>query len=117
MADKTTYARASEHVKGIGESLEKIAEKDVLLHSFTVSERSMRGEPRTFVAMQISTIDDPANQQMFHAWSDSLAEKLSDLPGARSDDNGERTTILTEPLLIAFERVATSGGFRVWSFK
>lgn len=116
-ADKQTYERASEYVKGIGESLEKIANTDMLLHSFSISQRSMRGEAKTFVSLELSTVDDPANVQTFHAWSDSLADKLRDLPNERSDEDGVALFTLASPLLITFERVNTSGGFRVWSFR
>lgn len=112
-----TYERASAHVKGIGESLEKIADRDMLLHSFEVSKRAMRGEDKTFVALHLSTVDDPENVQLFHAWSDSLADKLIDLPSERADEDETRVYTLSAPMLIAFKRVATSGGFRVWTFE
>ena len=116
-AKDQTYERASEYVKGIGESLEKIANADMLLHEFYVSQRSMRGEPKTFVGLHLSTVSDPENVQLFHAWSDSLADKLRDLPAERSDEDDVSTFKLASPLLITFERVATSGGFRVWTFR
>lgn len=117
MADKPSYGRASDHVKGIGEGLEKVANTDMLLHSFEISKRSMRGEDKTFVGMQLSTVSDPDNKVLFHAWSDSLADKLRDLPAERSDEDEVSTFILAEPLLIKFGKVATSGGFKVWSFE
>ncbi len=105
MAEKRTYERVAKYVTGIGESLEKITGTDVLLHSFEVSKRSMRGDAKTFVSMQISTVDDPDNLIQFHAWSDSLSEKLGDLPDG------------VLPALVKFVRVATAGGYRVWSIE
>ena len=117
MAEKPTYERASSHVKGIGESLEKIADRDMLLHGFEISKRAMRGEPKTFVALSLSTVDDPENVQLFHAWSDSLADKLTDLPAERTDEDETRVYTLAAPLLVAFKRVSTSAGFRVSTFE
>jgi hypothetical protein len=117
VADKPTYERASQYVKGIGESLEKIDGRDMLLHSYSVSQRPMRGEAKTFVALNLSTVDDPENIQLFHAWSDSLADKLNDLPSERTDEDETRNYALPKPLLVQFKRVSTSGGFRVWTFE
>lgn len=117
MADKPTYERASAYVKGIGESLEKIDGTDMLVHSFSISKRSMRGEPKTFVALNLSTVSDPANIQLFHAWSDSLADKLVDLPATRDDEDNVSVYTLTNPLVLTFKRVPTAGGFRVWTFE
>ena len=118
MAKETpTYERASTYVKGIGESLEKVADRDVLVHGFSVSHRPMRGEPKTFVSLNLSTVNDPTNIQLFHAWSDSLADKLADLPAERTDEDDVRVYVLASPLLLTFERVATAAGFRVWTFK
>lgn len=117
MAEKQTYGRASDHVKGIGESLDKIADKDMLLHSFQISRRAMRGEDKTFVGMMLSTVDDPDNAVLFHAWSDSLADKLADLPATRVDEDETRSYTLEAPLLIKFGKVSTSAGFKVWSFE
>lgn len=109
MADKATpnpYAnakRGADFDTGIGDSLDKIAGQEVALLSYSISERSMRGEPRTFVEMQLDVNLD-GEARTYHAWSDSLAEKLSRIP----------TTEL--PVILTFDRVATSGGFRVWTF-
>ena len=109
MADKSApsqYRRAADLVQGIGANLESIQNTDVLLKAFSIQERPMRGETRTFVKLSIAKdINKPEVATDFHAWSDSLAEKLGELP----DDS--------LPLLIKFVRVATSGGFRVWTFE
>ena len=105
MASTTpTYARATDHVKGIGESLETIQNRDVLLRTFSISERSMRGDKKTFVSMQISELDNLDVVKDCHAWSESLADKLAEIPDSAL------------PVVINFTRVATSGGFRVWTF-
>jgi hypothetical protein len=110
MAKPTTYRRVAEFVQGIGDTLDKIADQDVLLLSYQVTTRNLRGEPRSFVTMRIVTKPDdwdgdPTAATLFHAWSESLAEKLQDLP-----ENAL-------PGIIRFTRVATSGGFRVWTFE
>lgn len=105
MATTKEYKRASDFVTGIGANLESIQDKDVLITHFSISERPMRGDTRTFVSMEISTKMDPTDTTLFHAWSDSLAAKLAELP----DDS--------LPLIIKFVRVATAAGFRVWTFE
>lgn len=105
MAKTDTYKRATEYAKGIGESLDKIADKDVLLLTYERKERSMRGEPKTFVAMTIATVDDPTNGVSFHAWSESLADKLDEIPPDAF------------PVLVKFTKVSTAGGFKVWSIE
>lgn len=100
------YKRASDIVQGIGDNLEKIADTDVLLCSYAIQERTMRNENRTFVKMSIAI--DPSKPDVrkdFHAWSDSLAEKLSEIPNSDL------------PVLIKFIRVPTTAGFRVWTFE
>lgn len=102
---KSQYRRATEYVEGIGSNLESIANVDVILRKVSINERDMRGEKRTFVLMQISPMDNEEEVNLFHAWSDSLAEKLSEIP----ED--------AFPVVVKFTRVATSGGFRVWTFE
>ena len=100
------YARASEHVKGIGKSLETIAGKDVLLVRYEYTQRAMRGEMTGFVSLSISTdLTDPSKAEDYHAWSDSLGEKISDIP------------VNALPLVARFDRVPTSSGFRVWTIE
>jgi hypothetical protein len=107
---RPSYKRASEFQVGIGDTLDKIADRDVLLVGYEVSQRSMRGEPRTFCLLQIVPDYDnwdgnPNGVRLHHAWSDSLGEKLADIP------------VNQLPVVIRFTRVATSGGFRVWTFE
>lgn len=100
----TKYGRASDHIKGIGKSMDAIAGQDVLLVSYEYGQRTMRGEPAGFCALRISLdLDDPSKAEDYHAWSDSLGEKLTDLP------------LNSLPLVARFERVPTSSGFRVWT--
>lgn len=98
------YERASKFAKGIGESLDTIQNRDVLLRSYEVSERPMRGDTNTFVALKISELDQTDTIGDYHAWSESLATKLSEIPQSAL------------PVVIKFERVNTSAGFRVWTF-
>jgi O-succinylbenzoate synthase len=100
-----TYKRAAEFVEGIGDNLDTLQGRDVLLVSFEVGERAMRGEKKPFVAMSIAELDDAENPTLYHAWSESLAIKLHDIP---QDEL---------PLLVNFKRVSTTGGFRVWTFE
>jgi hypothetical protein len=109
VADKPTnpYAnakRASDYDTGIGDPLDKITGQEVALLRYSISERAMRGETKTFVEMFIDVNLD-GTEKMYHAWSESLAEKLARIP---TDDL---------PVLITFDRVATSGGFKVWTFE
>lgn len=97
------YARATDHVKGIGKSLEGISGTDVLLMDYEYTTRQMRGEDHGFVALSISTnLDDPTPED-YHAWSDALGQKVSEIPKGAL------------PVLIKFERVSTTSGFRVWT--
>lgn len=104
-AETPQYSRASEFSRGIGANLDLVAGHDMLIHDYTVSERQMRGDVKGFVEIWLSTLDDPENKQFFHAWSDSLAEKLSELPKD------------SLPLVIKFMRVPTASGFKVWTFE
>lgn len=113
MADKNTdeptvptYNRASQYVKGIGEGLDTYQGRDLLLRSYEISERAMKGKDSTFVAMQISEFNGGiADTEVIevHAWSQSLGEKLSEIP------------VSALPVIVSFVRVPTSAGFRVWS--
>lgn len=103
---KTAYRRASEFVEGIGESLETIQGRDVILRSYEVdNERPMRGENATLVTMKISEPESEDEIKLFHAWSKSLAQRLEEIPASAF------------PVLVAFKRVNTSSGFRVWTFE
>src|ERR1044071_1739343 len=106
-ATKTSqYRRASEYIKGLGENLDKIAGVDMLLHDFTIEEgRAIGDKENTLVTMELSTVDDPANKQKFHAWSQSVADRLTELTNAEAE----------LPLVIQFNRVPTTKGFKVWS--
>lgn len=129
------YRRASEFAPGIGSNLDGLINKDVLLVDFSIGERNInrrrddedesadesengysrgRGsEKATIVYLTIAEDPnsyDPENREgttkMYHAWSDSLAEKLGEIPDK---------SIL--PLLIKFMRAGTAGGYRVWTFE
>lgn len=98
------YGRASDHIKGIGKSLDGIMGQDVLLVSYEYGQRSMRGEQTGFVTLRISTdLEDANKAEDYHAWSDSLGEKLSEIP------------VNAMPLVAKFERIPTASGFRVWT--
>ncbi len=98
------YQRASTFAKGIGDNLDAIQNRDVVLRDYSVSERPMRGETATFVSLEISEVDGD-EVKTYHAWSDSLAQKVNEIP---------KNAL---PLLIKFQRVNTSAGFRVWTFE
>lgn len=108
--DRPKYGRASDYNVGIGETLDRIADTEVLLINAEISERAMRGEKKGFVSLNIVPDPDgwngePEGVRLFHAWSDSLAEKLSDIPAN------------AYPVLITFTKVQTAAGFRVWTFE
>lgn len=117
---KQTYERAADKIEGIGSNLDKIAGRDMLLHSFILDERPMRGDDKAFVTMSISDVDSPDEVIKYHAWSDSLAEKLAQL--SPNYVPGEPLTLpfsytLSEPLLVSFVRSPTASGFRVWTIE
>ena len=94
------YRRATEYTKGLGNNLDKIEGKDVLVWEWEVERGRKYGEgTNDLVTMQISTVDDEANKQLFHAWSTSLCDRFDELTNA---DNAET------PLIIMFERFSTS---------
>lgn len=102
------YKRVGDYDKTFGEKLDEIEGKDVILHSYSVGQREMTrdGETgmRTFVIMEISDeADSPV--RTYHAWSDSVAEKL--------------TIIEKEhfPLVATFSKVTTGSGRTVWDVK
>ncbi len=100
------YRRASDTIKGLGENLDKIAGTDMLLHEFIVEEnRAIGDKENTLVTMELSTVDDPENKIKFHAWSQSVADRLHELEVAEVE----------LPVIIQFNRVTTSRGFKVWA--
>jgi hypothetical protein len=98
------YQRASDFAQGIGETLDLIQGRDVLLRSYTVSKRPMRGDVKDFVALQVSEMDGDEVKD-YHAWSESLAEKIKDIP------------VNQLPVVIKFVRITTNSGFRIWAFE
>lgn len=105
MTETTTpFRRASEYAKGIGEGLESIQNRDVLVREYDVSERPMRGDMATFVSLKISELDQLDTVTEYHAWSESLANKLNEVPESAF------------PVVANFKRVSTGAGFRVWTF-
>ena len=98
-----SYARAADKIEGIGKGLDPIVGRDMLLHDFSITERSMRGDTKTFVALTLSEVGTPDVVENYHAWSESLAEKLAQLDKAEL------------PMIVSFVKVTTGGGFRVWS--
>ena len=97
------YRRASEF-DTFGKNLDTVLGRDVLLRKFSVSERSItdretkeRGE-KVFVNLTVSELDDLDVTTVYHAWSEPLANKLSQIP----DD--------ALPLLIMFVKVPGAQG-------
>lgn len=105
---ESKYRRATEFTKGLGENLDKIEGVDVLLWDFTIQEgRQIKGNDTSLVTMTITTLNDEANKQLFHAWSEPLATRLNELSNSEAE----------MPVLIQFVRAATLGGFKVWTIK
>lgn len=126
---KTTtsqYARAGQYAPGIGDNLDKLANRDVLLVHYSLDERplSQRKDSETnddpapaptgrkttdlatIVFLTIAEdVSKPEETTLFHAWSDSLAQKIAQIPTDKL------------PLLIMFSKVRTGGGFNVWTFE
>ena len=104
--DAATYSRASEFSRGIGDGIKaKVLGKDMLIHDYEVEQRDYDGEPSTCVIVELSTVSDPANTQIFHAWSESLGVKIADLPKEKL------------PLLIKFFEADTKRGMKVLTFE
>lgn len=103
VSGKKSYERAADKIEGIGKNLDTIQGRDLLLVNFGLSERAMRGEDKAFVSLTLAEIETPDEVEAYHAWSESLAEKLSQL------DKGEL------PMIVKFVKVQTAGGFKVWS--
>lgn len=103
------FQRASDYATGIGETLDTYQGRDLLLRSFEISKRAMKGSETDFVSMEISEFDPtegPSEDVIeVHAWSKSLAEKLGEVPVERL------------PLLVQFYKTTTSSGFKVWTFR
>ncbi len=85
----TTPKRASDYAPGIGKNLTDILDKDVIVAKVSVSERNFDGEQRPMVMI---TLQDGS---LYHAWSESLADKISEIPDE------------AYPLTFKFIRVAT----------
>lgn len=103
MATAKNYKRATDFVKGIGKSLP--ANVDMLLIRFTVDARTFSGSERAIVYMTLAPVDEPENVDEYHAWSDSLAQKLAEIP----DD--------VLPLVVRFVKTRTRAGFEVWNIE
>ncbi len=68
------YRRAAEFAPGIGKSIQEILDQDVVVTHVWVGERNFGGESRPIV---IVTLEDGS---IYHAWSDSLAAKIAEIP-------------------------------------
>lgn len=99
------YERATAYVEGIGDKLDLLQGRDVIVHRVSIAERSMRGEMKAFVELQIAEVNEPDTISTYHAWSESLAQKFSEIPVDKF------------PVIAKFGKVATAGGFQVWSFE
>jgi hypothetical protein len=84
-----TPKRAATFAPGIGLSMTDILDKDVVVTHASISERTYDGDLRTIV---IVTLD---NGEVYHAWSQSLADKISQIPNE------------AWPLTFKFVRLAT----------
>lgn len=94
-----TPKRASAFAPGIGQSLDRILNSDVVVQKVWIGERSMDGEMRAIVLLTLEDGD------LYHAWSDSLAEKISGIP----ED--------AYPLTFKFVKTTTRRGFNVYTFE
>ena len=85
----TYFKRASTFAPGIGKNITELLDKDVVVTHASVSERNFDGELRPIVIVTLE------NGEIYHAWSASLADKISEIP----DD--------AWPLTFKFVRLAT----------
>ena len=103
------YQRASSLINTeLGEKLDNIAGKDMLLHDYEYEDRGESAPQgyRYLVTMDLSTMDDPEVVVKFHAWSKSLGDRLDRIP--------EDTKY---PLLVNFVKAKTRSGFNVWTIE
>lgn len=108
MATQQTYARASDYIHGLGDSLDTVADKDMLLHEYEIErERAFGDGTSTLVTIKLSTIDDPATVVTFHAWSDAIADRLDEMTG----------NDVKLPVIVMFTKVKTRRGFNVWTIR
>lgn len=100
MATDKQYKRASTFAPGIGKNITELLDEDVVVVKAWVGERPFDGEPSPIV---IVTLEDGS---IYHAWSESLAEKISQVPEAEF------------PLMFRFVRIPTRvAGQSVISFE
>ena len=69
-----TVKRAATFAPGIGKNLTELLDKDVVVTHASVSERNFDGELRPIVIVTLE------NGEIYHAWSASLADKISEIP-------------------------------------
>ena len=128
MADKSApsqYRRAGAFAPGIGANLSTIFNKDVLLTHYSIDERPLNRRndddeapdndtPKSRRTTDLATIvfltiaedvNKPTETKLYHAWSDSLAQKIAQIPTEEL------------PLLIKFANVRTGAGYNVITFE
>jgi hypothetical protein len=91
--------RAAEYAPGIGPNLDEILEKDVTVTKTAIEQRSFGGDDKTIVFITLDT------GEIYHAWSDSLAEKIAQIP------------LDAYPLVFKFSLAKTRAGFKVLTFE
>jgi hypothetical protein len=74
MTTSNTPKRASEFSKGIGGNLDTILGKDVTVVRTSIDQRNFDGELSTIVLIELE------DGSLYHAWSDSLAQKIAEIP-------------------------------------
>lgn len=102
------YRRASDVSQGIGKKLDEIIGQDVLLVNFRADQRPQgidRSEKTILMLTLALDPSKPSETTLFHAWSQSLSDRLVEIPGDEL------------PLLIKFVKVATASGTNAWSFE
>ena len=104
-----SYQRAGSFSNGIGNTLDALSGKDVLITELSVGKRRVFDQrqdatvERDFVHMVLAA--DPSKPEQtgeYHAWSAALAERLSAIPAS------------SLPVLARFTRVKTANGFAAW---
>lgn len=101
--------RASDFIEGIGPGIDQVQNRDMVLRNFDVSNRPMRGESAVFCSIGLSELDSdgaPTDEvTQYHAWSESLAEKLNQIGTGNL------------PVIVQFAKERTGSGFQVWTIK
>lgn len=74
MATANTPKRAATYAPGIGKGIKEILGQEVVVVKASISERNYGGEMSPIVIVTLE------NGNLYHAWSQSLCDKIAEIP-------------------------------------